>query len=395
MQPVSSRWLPALRLSHIVRTSAQIIVGGIGGQASTQALAINSGSVSVDITRPIRRSLAMTIVDPLGTLIPQTPADLLHPDAGNEIIVSRGIDYGDGSPPEMMQLGRFSLDTVKLTDPGDTAAVTIAITAYDRAWKVQRAKWTDVYQISTGTPYDQAIRNLIDNRVPGLQYNFSPTLNADGSQNTVPSPVILGADPTQADPWKDAQTLAAAAGMWLYFDWWGACTLSPILDGTTQAPVVSYTDFSAMAVSLAPALPFLSGSRTLTADKPNHVLVVSSGTSIVPPVRGEAIDNNPSSPTRLGGPYGNVVDAVSTSLVDTPAAAQNMADGLLMAQAGDADAAGFTAIPNPAHQEADVVQLLRPRLGINGMYVLQAFNIPLDVGTPMTFTTRAQQSTSS
>lgn len=394
MQTVSSRWLPALALDHIVKVSAQIIVGGIGGQASTQALTIESGSVSVDITRPIRRSLSLTIVDPLGTLIPQTPADLLHPDAGNEIVVSRGIDYGDGSTPELMQLGRFSLDTVKLTDPGATAAVTIAITAYDRAWRVQRAKWTDVFQLSAGTDYATAIHQILDNRVPGLTYNFAPTLNADGSQNTISAAKTLGADPTNADPWKDAQDLAAVAGMWLYFDEQGVCTLAPILDGTTQAPVVSYTDFSAMAVPTAPALPYLTGSRTLTADKPNHVLVVSSGTAIVPPVRGEAFDTNLSSPTRFGGPYGNVVESVSTSVVSTAAGAQIMANGLLKAQAGDADAVGFSTIPNPAHQENDLVQVIRPSLGVSGLYVLQAFNVPLDVENPMTFTTRVQQATS-
>jgi len=80
----------------------------------------------------------------------------------------------------------------------------------DQSRQVSRNTWQDVYYIAANTNYATAIQSIIDNRLPGLTYNFQST--------PMKTPKIVLGTQLGNDPWQDAQDMATAIGFQLYFD---------------------------------------------------------------------------------------------------------------------------------------------------------------------------------
>ena len=375
MISVSAAFNAALVASHRIATLVEIWSPPTASSPAALLYSgpyVTDGNVKVDATNAIRRSGQLTVVDPTGTLTPATAGDILSPLAGNEAYIYRGITYPSGAT-ELVLLGVIGLSDTTVTDEG--AGLTIALSGYDRARRVQRAKLTDTYAISAGTNVVTAIQALVSSRVPGLTYAMVPTAY------TTPGVIYQTGD----DPWQRATELAASIGYELFFDNAGTCVCQPVPDPTTAAPVWTYSEgMHATIVKLA--------RQFKDDDTYNDVIVTGEGTGVGVPVRAQVQDTNPASPTYVNGPYGDVVSVISSSLVTTTAQALAMAQATLTRSVGVAESLTFDAIVNPAHDVNDVITVNRARSWVASDYVIDALTIPLRADAALTAVARRKTS---
>lgn len=403
MYPVSDAFKAAVRDSHQSIIKAEVWVGD---QLITE-LDLVSGSVSVDSRRAVRRSCNVTIVDPSGrgyfalqpvyltysdvaggftqygdvdtdfpqyvdlvkplrfdetaeppTLVPASAGDTLSP-FGNELRLYRGVRYVDGTE-ELVPLGVFVITTTEISDDGNE--LTISVSGDDRSVRISRARWTRPYAIATGTNVATAIRAILQDRYPDVQTNFITT-------SATTSSLVLGLD-TDNDPWQDALKIAEAAGLDLYFDGEGVARLAPLPDVTSGAVVAEYDEgVDGVTLSITKSL---SSEGTY-----NGVIATGEGSDVVLPVRGEAWDEDPISPTYRYGKFGEVPAFYSSPMITTEAQAVATATALLGKYLGADEAVQFGLVVNPAHDVGDVVRFTSAAIKVDRVLVLDSFTVPL------------------
>lgn len=360
MRQVSPAFLAALPASHSIVVRADVLSGGL----VVASLPVTAGSVTIDRANAVRRRCQVTLSDP--SLTPRSATDLLTP-YGTELALYRGIRLPGGD--ELIPLGIFGLSKINISS--GAAGLVITVDGYDRSRRVARSKITDVTVITAGTNVNTATQGLIAPAVPGLAYALAPTTAV------TPLLVLQPAD----DRWAQAVALQQTIGRELYFDAAGVVVSSPVVDPTTSAPVASYT--------VGEGGTLLSAARDLIDEQTfNHVIVSGQTSSVTAPVRGEAMDLDPASPTYVNGPYGDVVNIVTSNAVTSGAQATAMAQAILLGALGLTEQVQLTAIVNPAHDVNDVVTITEPLSGTAAQYVLDSLTVPLAHSTPMTAVTR-------
>lgn len=373
MYPISDAFRAALLDGHQIATQVVAYTSdvGIAGLRPRRVLSVLDGTVDVDATAAIRRRAQVTLVQA------DEETERLFGDAtrlispyGNEIWLYRGIVLSGVA--ELVPLGLFALSDVAADETRD--GITIQADGYDRARRVARAKLTAPHTIAAGTNVATAIRSLIEAGVSGLAYSFATTAH------TTPA---LTFDEGE-DRWAVAQKLAASIGHELFFDANGVCILRSVPDPETD-PVVWTFEEGEQATILA------AGRRQSNEGAPNHWIVTGESSSAATPVRGEAKDTNPDSPTYYLGRYGDVVETYRTELATTTQQAQDIAAALLRSSLGLPEQVAFTTIVNPALDVGDVIQLTRSRLGIAARYVMQTLSIPLAASGVMGATVRSRR----
>jgi hypothetical protein len=399
--PVSQQFLAALASSEQKRISIAQVWNK--GSVLAELGTFSGGTVNVDPTAQIRRTFSGTVESQglaYDDLVPTKPNSLLNPASGNEIRIFRGFDYqapillrggalnGQVKTIEVCPLGVFRITQPNVVDTG--SEIQITLTGNDRSFLVSKRKWTDAYPITAGANLGLAVKALIQSRVPDLDlvYNFVPTGNL-----VVPA-TIFGTDLAGAnDPYADATTLVTAAGMELFFDPSGELVMQPI-PNPSDIP----------ASFLSPALYAEGANATfnqvslLLDDTTNYngVVVIGIGSSSAP-IKVELWNTDPTSPTFIGPNGENKEPFVyQTSLIPSTGQSQGSAvqQLLKMAQAlytqvvNLYNTPSFQAVPNPAMLESDIVNLYRPRVGLDGFYAVGQMTIPLDTGTAMSVATR-------
>jgi hypothetical protein len=347
--------------------------------------AVLSGSVSVDETAEIRRTLTMTLQ---GTedLMPANLSDLLHPATGNELQVYRGVEYPDGTK-EFAQLGVFRMTKPVIAD--DDTTPTITINGQDRASVIARIAWQKPYPILAGQFISEAIQAAMETRYPGLQFNFANIEFA--FPNTTFGASMIAGSGSSSDPMSDLITFAATAGCELFFDVRGVATLRKIINPLTSeiADGVSFVEGESCTMTTV--------QRTLDESTAfNGVTLFCNGTGTVQPFSVQVWDTDPGSPTYYLGPWGQVPLIITTTTIpaqnDTFAVATIKAEQYAFSQlqliVGSFDNVSLTAVPNPALREGDCVRVTRNRVKINNAYVISTMTIPLDPSSTMAVTFR-------
>jgi len=348
--------------SHTSVVTADIYKAGV---AIALNLPVVSGSVTIDGRAALRRRCTVTVLDINGTFAPNDATDTLAP-YGNELVLKRGV-AGD-----MAALGVFRFDTASVTDSGP---VTIDLAGFDRAGTVQAARFETPYTVAAGTNYGTAIQAFITSRLPGLIYSFATTTRV--------TPLLVFEE--SSDPWAEAQKMAASVGMEVFFDANGICVLRPEPD--PNAPGVTVTTYTegagGVVVEVTNDLEVVPGY--------NKFIVVGEPVDGSAPVRAEAFDNNPASPTYFFGPFGKRPRFFRSQFVTTQAQAQETADAFLLRELGGSEQVSFTAIPNPAHDAGDIVRVVRARIGVDTIAVIDSLTMPLEPAGLMRVATRKQR----
>ena len=349
MYPVSDRFLDRLAESHRVATEVQLLLN----DGRVLDLEHTGGSVTVDRSQAIRRTCTVTIADP--TLIPRTPADQLA-TYGARLLVSRGVDYGDGSS-ELVPLGVFRLDSVD----GDVNDGPVTLQGKGLEAVVADDKFTAPYK-ATGTVVG-AVTALIQRSIP----------TADVISHITDAPIGSRTFDVEADPWAGAQEIAAAAGAEVYCDASGSFVIATLPDLASATPV--------WAVEATEGGVYISGNRAMSSDTVNNgVLVRGENTADnTPPVSYLATDNDPNSPTYWGGPFGRRPMFFSSSTLTTVNACAAAAN-LKLAAAKAPNASGdLSSLPNPALEPGDILRVMHED-GSRELHQVASFTVPLDEG---------------
>lgn len=366
MWPVTQRFLDAVRQSHEVVTRADLFIDD-NYLATIYPI---DGSVSVDARRAIRRTMSLTVVDEDGTLTPGQGArtGLLTP-FGTEIRLYRGVRYPDGAE-EVVPLGVFVVTDVSVEENSD--GTRINVNGSDRAIRIERNKFLDPYQVSTGTAVETAVASILANRWADVETDFPAT----GFTTTQ---IVVDAKGSGGDAWRTAREIADAAGYELAFDPDGVARMRTVPDPLEDEPVQTYEDGSDAVLTTI--------SRKFdSARSPNGVVVSVEGSGVDVPIRAIAWDDNPNSVTYRFGPYGQVPFFYSNSLITTSTQAQQVALAFLRKFIGQAEAIEWNQIVNPAHDVLDVVRVRRGSLDLS--VVLDRLSVPLGASGIMAATAR-------
>lgn len=368
MIPVSAAFQAAVAGDNVAASLVQVTTPAGAVLTTLQAI---SGQVTADTTQVIRRSCTLRLTDPTGTLTAQAAGDLLTP-YGNELRLSRGVQYADGTT-ELAPLGVFGI--VKYDLKVGSSGLEINLDGQDRARKVARNQFTDVYSVAAGTNVVTAIQNIITSRLPATTFSSTPT------SSTLPLTVYAAG----ADPWAESVTLAASVGMELFFDPSGVCVLRPVPDPTTYPVNWTFTDGASGQAS---------GWERIFDDSAtyNYVVVTGEHPNNTTAVSATASDTNASSPTYINGSYGTVTRLIVDRLITTTAQAQARATAELNRSIGIAEEVDGDTLVVPFLEPGDIAQITSGRAGINARYVLDALAIPLEPGTLMKVTARRRSS---
>jgi hypothetical protein len=367
LRSVTSAFQASIIASHRLATSCVITTP----DGSESTMPIIDGSVTLDQTAAVRGRLDLAIADD-GTLgiIPDTAADLLAP-YGNEIQVSRGIQYPDGTT-ELVSLGVFRIETADVED--HAGSLQVLLTGLDRAARFVDARFEEPYNVTAGTNYATAIENVLQAAWPDVPTTFTATAL------TTPALIAQEGD----DRWQFVQDMAKAISMRLYFDGDGTLILAP---DTLGDPVMDITEGENGVL--------VTASRRWTREGTfNRVIATGENTGEAAPARGIATDENSLSPTYYYGPFGKVPRFYVSPFITTDAQAESAALSLLNKELGTTEQVQFGSLVLPHLEPGDVVRVTRARAGIvEEDHILDSVTIPLSATGSMTGQTRARQVT--
>ena len=331
----------------------QVIVEGVG---------IVSGQVDFDRTAARLARLSATIAEPERVTL--TADDILTP-YGYELLVWRGIRLG--VTDELVPLGVFPIQTSDV----DGTTLASSIVAEDRSRLVSDARFEDVYQVAAGTNYATAIQALIGDGVSGLEYLFPST--------TYTTPVLTFA--AQDDRWDAAQQMAKSIGHELLFDGLGRLVMrpEPTFSATPDATITEGVNMVSVAVRLDRATAY------------NKVIATSTNASTGAQYRGVASDDDPSSPTYYNGPFGKKPRFYASEFLASDAQCATAAASILAANLGVARSVDFTAVPDPRLECSDVVRIVRSRLNLDELHIVDTLSIGLGADGAMSGTSRTSQ----
>lgn len=360
MSRASDRFLLEVRRSHTVWSYVDVI----SPDQEVRRLVAVDGEVNVDRTAQYRRAARIDCIDPEGVFVPDGSSGILTP-YGTEVRPYRGVRYSDGTV-EVYPLGVFRISSGTFTEASSSSAssgVRIQLNMFDRSRTVSRDRFTNTYVIASGTNILSAIKLILGRTFPDLEYDTITT------SLTTSAPTVYA---TGDDPWIAVTELATSIGCEIYFNTDGWIVIAPPTDiDSLPAPDFSYIEG---------ARNTMTDLQSVYSDEPGFNGVIVTGESAgdeLPPVRAEAWDNEPSSPTYRLGPYGEVPQFVQDSNVKTTAAAQAMADSILKGMLGFSSQLSVTAWVNPVLEAGDVVQVERAKLHVTGLYTVDAFTVPL------------------
>lgn len=396
MGRATDRFIREIQGSHAVYSYVDVI----SPSHQTVRLLLVDGNIQVDRNANLRRQGTLTAIDPTGALTPSGANGILTP-LGTEVKPYRGVLYQDGTF-EVYPLGIFMLSINSIVETtgksggnygpgsGDTAppaagagssggGLQMQLTIYDRSRRISRDKFTSVYTIAAGTNVVNAIKTIVHRTFPGL--------NTDAISSNQTLPVAKVYD-VSSDPWQACTDLAKSIGCEVYFDVDGDVVIAPPPD----IDRLSDADF-AYIEGVGCTMTEIDVTYT---DDPGYNGVIVTGASVgttQTPVRAQAWDDEPSSPTYRYGPYGRVPMFVSDTTITTVAAAQASANALLKGQLGFAEQLSVTSWANPALEAGDVVGVQRLALNIQNLYTIDSFNVPLRAAGTQVLTMRKNRTT--
>lgn len=349
-----------IRLSHEVVSYVEMIAP----DQEAKLLKVLDGEVAVDRSAQVRRSLNCRVVDPTGEVTPRTTGEVLTP-YGTQLRAYRGIKWknNDGTESEeICPLGVFRLARSSITYKADGTS-DITLEAYDHSRTIQRDKFTTPYVIPASTNLLFAIKEIVKRTFPGVEYDAISTVN------TTTGPMLLD---TGSDPWEACNQLAKSMGCEIYFDVLGRLVIAPPPDiAANPAPDFTYFDSDGGHM--------MDLARDF-ADEGAYNGIVVTGESPGderPPVRSEAWDDSPSSPTYRFGDYGEVPYFITDNTAKTEEDCHKIAKAQLALLLGRPASLSMTSLVNPSYEAGNVVHVRLHRAGIDGLYGIDAFNVPL------------------
>lgn len=312
---------------------------------------------------------------PLWLHVQQSQFHLAAFDSGTDAFAAflaaaiKRLDYYVPAPTWEIQIGEYVPDGI---EDSDDLAQRIRFIGRDYTKRCLGSKLTKATMFKKDEKIEDVIKTL--------------ALNCKIFKINLPvTSKTLGKDMTwerDTDRWSIMKEIALANNYELYFDNEGWLVMREQRDPLTTPPsLVLKTGEDGNIVARS--------AKTGDSQLKNHVTVVGeSSDASVPLVFGEAINNNPNSPSAVDK-IGERTENISSPLVTTEAQATALAKTRLSVAALEEFEANFTAIALPWLEVGDVVEFGDPEGSYWGptRYLITNLNIPLDMG-PMTGTAK-------
>lgn len=269
------------------------------------------------------------------------------------------------------QIGEFLSDSIQ-DDEGMPGV--IKVTGRDYTKRCMKSKFAKATTFAKTLLIEDVIRSVASNA--GIRKFDLPVTN-----------VALGKDMTwerDTERWQVMQDIAEAHNYELYFNAEGYLTMRKFRDPSTSAPT--------LLLRTGPGGNLISrGAKTSDGELFNHVTVVGeSSDSSVPLIFGEAINNDPNSPSRVGsetdtGGIGDRVKNITSSVITSSLQAQELAEALLAVSGLEEFELNFSVVLFPWIEPGDIVEMVESDSTYWGpsRYLISSISLPLDL-SPMT-----------
>lgn len=291
-------------------------------------------------------------------------------DQGSDLFASflgalvERIDYYVPQPLWEMQIGEFVPDSI---EDADEYGERIKFTGRDYAKRCLNSKLTKATMFTKSQKIEDVIKSL--------------ALNCKISKINLPvTNFTLGKDMTwerDTDRWAIMKAIALANNYEIYFDNAGWLIMRPQQDPLLTPPsLVLTTGIGGNLVA--------RGAKTGDSQLFNHVTVIGeSSDSSVPLVFGEAINNNPNSPSSIDA-IGERTKNISSPLVTSEGQATELARTMLSVSALEEFELNFEAVLFPWIEAGEIVEMGEPEGTYWGptRYLISNLTLPLDL-SPM------------
>jgi hypothetical protein len=363
MRAVSSRWATAIAQAHQLSIAVVVIEPDgtethLTPEDGDDGNGLIDASVTLDANASVRGRASLTVVNQ--SLIPQQAEDLLAPYA-NEVRIERGFTTPEGYTERVVVMTGRIEDSDVSGGPGD---LVISLNALDRAQRMIDAKFETAGSIAAGTAFETAITNLLTEAWPDIPTDFTATGHT--------TPLLVWAE--EEDRWEACQMMAQSLGMDLYFDGDGTCILRPYAPGSAVADLVE-----------GDGGLLLEAGRSWTRQGAfNKVIATGENADTGAIYRGEAYDDEATSPTNYDGPFGRVPRFYQSPYIVSDDQAQDAANTILAKELGTTQQVNFGSIVNAALEPHDVVRVKRTDLGLDTSLIVESLQIPLSADGVMT-----------
>lgn len=358
MLPSSALYKQAIHAPHRVAFEVDLYAGP-GGPLLESNVPVFGGSVSANLTRRVTRTGTFN----LGPEFWPTSATSVLTPYQTVVNIKAGIEYGDGSK-ELFDVITGRVGSVTRNSDGDVTA-----RVDDLAADVVAYRFIQPENSSPTITVLQQIRRLIQDALP------SATFGTDSVANPGAVTPKLTWDEDRGKALDDlAETLG---GRWYSMGNGDFVVRSYQYDVGTA--VQTFTD--------GPTGLLISGTPTLTRDDAaNSVTVVVERFDGGTPFRVTAQDASPTSPTRWGGPFGNVTQIIKVQSPLSVGDATTYARAQLSASTALSSQWSANTVPDYTMEPGDTVRLTSR--GVSEIQLIDRITYPLAPGT-MTLGTRA------
>ena len=357
MYPVSDTFLRALREAH---TMVARVEAWHGGAQLLASVPFEDGMVTVNPGTGVRRKLDLTVSD-------GSRWDALT-GTGVERRPYRGGRYPNGVE-ETVPLGVFLIDS-ESTSVAPGGGITVRA-APDRWASVQRARFKTPAASQVGLRTSDEVARLIRQAVDVDYVNLAT------------SAATVGALVYERDREQSIVELLTAIGAEAYFDNTGQLIIA-------DAPKLSAPPV--WTIDASPTGVLLDGEQGRDRSRTYNVVVVNpaatDGTAPFAPQI--AADTDPTSPTYVGGPFGEVPYFYASPSITTAAQALAAAKTLLVKVKAFNAQLSLEQIVNPALDRGDVVTAV-PAPDRVERHLIDGITIPLTTTGDQAVTTRSSR----
>jgi len=367
VRPVSAAFLRTVRGSHTMAARARVCeTFQTGTDPDGTEIPILAGDVISDANSDVRSTLDLVTAG--HGMWPTSHGNLLLAPYGNEILVERGVKFGNGVT-EWVSLGYYRIQT---PDQATTPDGPIRISARDRMAGLIDGRLLAPAQFTASQTYGDVVEQLVLQVYPNATIEWDDTTDVD----TLGRALVA-----EEDRFGFLADLVTSRGKIWYWDHRGVLVIRDPPD----------VDVPVFDVDAGKGGVLVAASRQLTRERVyNAVVAFGEATDTAAPARATAINGDSNSPTYFSGPFGPVPRFFASPLLTSNAEAAKAAETILRRQLGLPYVVDFSAVPNPALEPWDPVRIrYSSKVGIE-THIIDRITIPLVAAAPMTATTREQ-----
>jgi hypothetical protein len=323
-------------------------------------LLFETGYITATLTSRVTRNLTIYVDQ---SLYPALPGDLLQP-YGNRLRVTLGLKFADG--------GRYAwvAFTGRIQKPLLTPDGRVVVPAADRANEIIEAGFVVPENSQVGDTVNSEFVRLVSDALGDAVFGASDTFF-----ETVP---LLTWNTDRASALDE---MATSVGAFWYTLSDGSFVLRRYPWTVAASPVVTLSDGQDGTILGSPLRD--------RSDVYNSITVTGERADGTTPVIAIAEDNNPASPTYVGGPFGRRHRTINLQTPQTQGTAQTAANAWLRRSIALQETWSWTQPPDASLELGDVVSLdAYGRTGI--IQVVSGFSLPLNMDSMMTVQARAQ-----